>query len=230
MGTITFGAMKEYAKFQLGNNTEFEAVGSSNTNFYGLWVNRAYNHLTTRDRFFGVRRDFYFPQLEISSTANTVDGTAYVSVPTDCLIIREVYDTTSNRKLVNIPHSEYVGYTSRTDTAAEGQPTSWVRQGTYIYLYPTPDATYALRIYYRKIPVVLSVDGAVTEIGDEWDDVIVQLAVYYGKFWTGDYEGAKMAREDVNDRIASLISIYGKEKRAMSKYYHLDETYNDYSY
>uniref|UniRef100_A0A6M3KXW4 Uncharacterized protein n=1 Tax=viral metagenome TaxID=1070528 RepID=A0A6M3KXW4_9ZZZZ len=230
MGTINFGAMKEYAKFQLGNNTEFEAVGSSATNFYGLWVNRAYNHLTTRDRFFGVRRDFYFPQLETSSTANTVDGTAYVSVPTDCLIIREVYDTTNNRKLVNVPHSEYVGYTSRTDTTAEGQPTSWVRQGTYIYLYPTPDATYALRIYHRKIPVVLSVDGAVTEIGDEWDDIIVQLAVYYGKFWTGDYEGAKMAREDVNDRIASLISIYGKEKRAMSKYFHLDEAYKDYGY
>ena len=230
MGTINFGAMKEYTKFQFGNNTEFEAVGSSATNFYGLWVNRAYNHLTTMDRFFGVRRDFYFPQLETSSTASTVDGTAYVSVPTDCLIIREIYDTTNNRKFVNIPHSEYVGYTSRADTTAEGKPTSWVRQGTYIYLYPTPDAAYTLRIYYRKIPTVLSADGAVTAIGDEWDDIVVQLAVYYGKSWTGDYEGAKMAREDVNDRIASLISIYGKEKRAMLKYFHLDEAYKDYGY
>jgi hypothetical protein len=230
MGTLTFGLMKEYVEFQFGNNTEFESVGDNATNYYGLWINRAYNHITTRDRFFGIRRDFYFPQLETSSTADTVDGTAYISVPSDCLIIREVYDTDNKRKLVNIPHKEYVGYTDRSDTTAEGKPTSWVRQGTYIYLHPTPDDAYTMRIYYRKIPSSLSSDAAVTEIGDEWDDIVVQLAVYYGRSWTGDYEGAKMAKEDVNDRIASLISIYGKEKQAMLKYYHLDEAYNNYGY
>lgn len=222
--------MKEFTRFQFGNNDAFDSVGSSATNYYGLWVNRAYNHLTTSNTLLGSRRELYFPQLETHTTSNTADGVPYISVPSDVLIIREVYDTTSKRKLSNIPYSEYVGYTDRSTATAEGAPTEWVRRGIYAYLHPTPDATYALNVHYRKIPTALSSDFEVTEIGDEWDDVIVQTAVYYGKLWTSDYEGAKMAKQDAEEKIASVMSIYGQEERARLKYYHLDETYKDYGY
>jgi len=219
--------MKEYCRFQFGNNTAFESVGTSATNYYGLWVNRAYNHLTTQDRFLGVRRDFFFPQLETYSAPSTSDGVKYVETPSDALVIRQVYDSTNNRLLRNISQSEYLSYTDRSTTTAEGEPTEWVRNGAYINFHPTPDATYALEVHYRKIPAAMTSDSATTEIGDEWDDVIVQMAVYYGKLWTSDYEGAKVVAADVNDRIASLVSVYGKEERARHKYLHLDETYKD---
>jgi len=128
------------------------------------WINAAYLTLTTQSRFWGLKRDFYFPELETSSSANTVDGTNYVAIPTDALVIRSVFDTTSTTKLRNMAQSKFLEYTDRADTTAESNPTEWIRQGAYIYLHPTPDAVYALTIHYRKRPALLT-GSAVTVIG-----------------------------------------------------------------
>lgn len=226
MGTETLTTFLENVKLQLGNNTAF----ASPTDFYTRWINRAYIRLTTQDIFWGTRRRFYFPQLETSSTAATADGVVYVSVPTDCLVVRDIYDTTNNRKLTNIPHPTYVGYTDRSNTSAEGKSTEWVRQGTYLYLHPTPDAIYTLRIYYRKIPAILSLGADATVLGTEWDEPIITLAAYTGKIWTMDYDKAKILKQEFLDQTAGLVSLYGAEEKARLSYFHVDQAYLDRSY
>jgi hypothetical protein len=226
MSNLTFAELKAYTRFQFGNNTAFD----SPTDYYLVWVNRAYIQLTTQDRFWGLRRNFYFPQLETSSTATTVDGTAYVSVPTDALIIRDVYDETNNVHLDKISHHEYVDYTDRATSTSEGKPTEWVRSGSYIYLHPTPDSAYTVRIYYRKIPTVLALNTDTTVIGAEWDMPIITLAAYHGKLWTNDYEKAKYLKQEFLDQAGGIITIYSQEEQARSEAFGLDLAYRTFGY
>lgn len=221
MGTYTFSQFKTFAKLHLGNNTEFE----SPINYYETWVNAAYTQLTTQDKFWGIRKSFYFPQLETSDTTkSTSDGVAYVTLPTDCLIVREVYDRTNDIHLKWMPWSEYVHKTNRTDTTAEGESSYWVRQGSSIYLYPTPDGTHALTIYYRKVPAILTA-SATTAIGVEWDEAILSLAVYKAFMWTGEYEKAKIFKQEFLDTVAGIVTIYSQEEKARDEVWRIDPAY-----
>jgi len=226
MGSLTYTEFRDYVSLNFGDNTAW----STPTDFYGIWVNMAYKRLTTQDRFWGIRQPFYFPQLETSSTASTVDGTAYVSVPTDCLVIREVYDTTNNYRLTNIPHSEYVGNTDRTTTTSEAKPVDWVRRGTYIYLHPTPDSAYTMTIFYRKVPASMSGGSDVTLIGTEWDEPIVTLAAHIGKLWTMDYANADILKNAFIEQASGILTIYGQEEKARDASFSVHEVYRDRSY
>jgi len=226
LGTLTYTELATYTKVQVGDN----AAWSSPTDYYAIWVNRAYQRLTTQDKFWGLRQSFYFPQLETSSSADTVDGTAYVSVPSTALVIRDVYDTENYRLLNNITHHKYLGYLDRADTTAEGAPVEWVRSASYIYLHPTPDDAYTLTIHYRKIPTALSAGSDTTAIGPEWDEPIITLAAHIGKMWTMDYEHAKLLKEEFLEQVAGIITIYNSEARSRKEHIYLDETYRDRSY
>ena len=212
MGSWTFENLKDYLKIQFGQRTDIE----SPTNYYGIWVNTAYKRLTTRNRFWGLRQDFYFPQLEVSTTASTSAGVAYVSVPSDALIIRGVWDSTNDRTLDNISWQEYISYTGRATTSSRNKPTEWIRQGTYIYLYPTPDATYSLTIYYRKVPASLSALADVTLIGTEWDEAILLLARIIGLQWMNEMDKVPTLKTEFKEVVSEIMGIYSEEQRAMA--------------
>lgn len=225
MGTLTLSEFKSYIRFQHGNNSEF----STPTDYYAIWFNQAYKELATRhkhrDDKTGRTRLFSFPQLNTSSTANTVDGTAYVSVPTDALVVQEVYNGTSNEYLKWIPWREYVKKTDRATSTAEAKPTKWHRRGTYLYLYSTPDAAYVLTIYYRKVPASLTLDADVTLLGTEWDNPLLLLATYKSFQWTGQYDKAKVIKAEFDDLVTDLLTIYGVEATARDAHFYLDEAY-----
>lgn len=220
MGVMTFSVLKDFLKVQFGNRTDLEAyVGGSGTiNLYEKWINLSYKELVTRNRWWGRKADFYFPQLETdsnreSSTITTTDGTEYVTVPTDALIIRDIWDETNDRALDRVASwSEYVDYTGRATASSENKPTEWIRNGTYIYLYPTPDATYTLRVYYRKIPDDLS-GSSVTLIGQEWDEIILLGAKIKGMTWLGDKEDLEETKKEWAEKVDGLIGIYSEEER-----------------
>lgn len=210
MGAMTFANMKTYLKMQFRNNTDLE----SPTNYYGIWINLAYKELETKNRLQGLKVNFYFPELRTSTSSNTTDGTKYISVPSDAVVVEELYDTTSNYHLVNIPFSEYVAYTDRSTAASEGKPTEWVRHGSNLYLHPTPDNTYAINVWYQKISSDLSADADTTDLGEEWDNIILDMAYIKGKEWMSEFDKADRREKQVAQQIAGLIGIYYKEELA----------------
>lgn len=213
MGTWTYTNFRDFLRLQFGQRTDIETP----TDYYGIWVNTAYKRLVTRNRFWGLRQDFYFPQLEVSdATQSTTAGTAYVNVPSDALIIRGVWDSTNDRILDNISWQEYISYTGRTTTSSRSKPTEWVRQGTYIYLYPTPDATYSLTIYYRKVPASLSASAEVTLIGTEWDEAILLLARIIGLQWMNEMDKVTTLKTEFKEVVSEIMGIYSEEQRAMA--------------
>ena len=210
-GTYKFTEFTAYLKLMFGNNDTLREP----IDYYGVWINTAYHRLTTRNRLWGLKKSFEFPELETVNTATTTtDGTQYISVPTDCLHVRDLYDKTNDRYLVNIPYREYLKYLDRFDTSAEGEPIEWVRAGTRLYLHPTPDTTgETIYIYYRKIPTALS-GVLTTAIGPEWDEIILQQAFIIGKEWLGEYDKATALKKDLAESIAGLIGIYDLEEMA----------------
>jgi len=225
MGDLSFTEMKEMVKLRLGARTDMSEWGTSAYDYFGIWVNKAYIQLCSSDRLFGILRKLRFPELEVSTTKSTANAQAYVSDPTDVIAVHEVYDTTNNVKLDWIPWTKYIGYTDRTDTTKEGDPTEWTRNGGKIYLHPTPDAVMTMTVFYKKRPAELSGDQQ-TLIGAEWDDVIMALATYKGYRWLGDADHAKAIREEIMESISGLVTIYDGEEKARNEYFRPDEGYS----
>lgn len=223
MGDYTKTQFEDYLQHRLGGNTAVE----SPVNYLSVWINGAYRFLTTSDTIWGIKRRLYFPELEASDTTqSTADGTAYISVPTDCLVVREIYDRTNNRRLNWISWSEYIKKSDRADTTAEGDPLKWIRSGTYLYLYPTPDAVYAMTVYYKKRPAALSAADDTTVIGKEWDDVILEVATFMARNWLNEPERAEIAKKTAAEMIGGLMTVYGAEERARRETVRPDEQSN----
>lgn len=216
MGAYTFEEMKEYIKLRMGQRPDMENINSDN--YFGIWVNASYRQIATK-------KQFYFPQMETSGTDTTTDGTAYVDVPSDALNIIHVLDTTNSRNLVKIARREYLEYTDRADTDAEGEPTEWTRIGGYLYLHKTPDTTgETITMWYRKIPAKLTGTGT-SALDDAWDEPIIELATFKGLMWLGEFEKAKIVKSEFNSMVSDIVNVYYEEDKSREEYAHADEGY-----
>ena len=212
MGDWSFSQFKTYLKFQLGQRTDLEEATDDSEDLYGVWVNLAYRELTTTVKLLGQEYNFFFPETEVDTTETTTDGTNYVSTPADCLYVEDIFDETNIRWLEPIDHRKFVKYTDRADTNAEGDPTEWVRRGSYIYLHPTPGTTGdTLRIYYKDRVENLE-DDDTTVIGAEWDEIILVLALLKGLRWTNEYEALGTEAKSLAALIDSQSTLYKREE------------------
>ena len=225
MGILKYTEFKAELKLQLGQRTDLDSLGG--VDYIGQWVNRAYLTLTTKNKIAGVSRRFYFPELETSTASTTTDGDSTINVPSDCMVIRHIWDSTNDKKLRNISFDKYLSYPGRTDTTKENEPTQWVRNEDYIYLYPTPDDSYTLYIYYRKRPTVMSDDNDTTAIGAEWDEAILQLAVIQSLRRLKQYDQAKEEENAWEDLVRGIMEVYYQEELDSKEYVRIDPAYRN---
>ncbi len=209
MGALTFTNFRAYVRSRFGENDSF----SSPTDYYGVWVNQAYRYVSTLEKISETKRHVFIPDLETSTSSNTSDGVAYIADPADVITVREVYDATNNKRLDWISWPEYVGKTDKATAANENKPTFWHWRGGNIYLYPTPDASYSMTVYYKKLPAELT-GTAATVLGQEWDDIIVELACYYGRMWTNEYDRAEVSMKAAKAKMIELVDTYNSQERA----------------
>lgn len=224
MGSLAFDDFKAQLLLRMGNRTQLQSVSS--IDYYGVWINQAYKRLTCSARVPLVGKSVYFPELQTKTTTgtSTSNGVAYITTPSDAIFVKHVYNTTSTKKLSWIPLAQYVEKTDRADAGAEAAPTRWHRHGNYIYLHPTPDATYVLEVWYQKRPLDLQGEE-VTVIGEEWDYPILCLAAYYAHQWMGEYERSKAIREEYADAVGGVIGIYAREEKDRNENLRPDDAY-----
>lgn len=222
MGLITLTEAKAKLLVRFQNRTEFQSIGS--VDYFGVWLNDALTQLTASDRIPFAKRPIRFPELETYAEVPTEDGKAYVSTPGDALKVFHVYDKDNARRLTWIPLQQYVDYTDRADTGAEGAPSEYHRAGLRIYLHPTPDDAYDLEVWYKKRHPVWEGDNA-TIIGSEWDEPILELAAYKAHSWVGEFDRAKAARESYMELIVPLLTNAFSEERERSEYWRPDDQY-----
>lgn len=224
MGDLSFASFKEQLKMRAGRSTAWSSVGDDALDYYGIWINKAYMQLCSAERFPGLKRSLYFPQLYTSTSLSTTDGTAYISTPSRCLYVEDIFNETSNGTLDNISWREYLEHTDRDTAASESRPSEWTRKGELIYLHPTPDAVYSLYVYYKKLPNALSGTSSTT-IGAEWDDAVLALAAQKMFMWIGEPDKAKMAGEEFLQIVNGLSGVYANEEEDREAYSALDPAY-----
>lgn len=221
MGTYTHANFITYLTLSLGQRDDITAYDD-------LWINAAYYWLTSR-------KDLYFPELEWlpATSADTTDGTAYIDTTSSMLFVQGVYDSTSTHWLEKIRPHKYFAYPDRSDSSAEGEPTRWTHTagGTnrgYIYLYPTPDDTYAIIRYYRGLPTALTGSNK-TVIGTEWDEIILEKAIWFGKKRLREYAGnpqqQNIDNQLIEDMIDDIKGLYDRENIHMKEGVIMDPAY-----
>jgi len=214
MGVLTYSQMKDRLKFELGNRTSLETP----TDWYGTLINEAYSMLCLRTRLFNIPFRIWLPELETSYALTTTDGTPYVSLPTDCFIVRAIWDSDNDVILRWITPEDYYSRTGRANSGAKSTPREYTRLGTKLYLYPTPDATYNETCYYKKYPSGLSQDNDVTEIGREWDVPIIKLATIISLYKLKEYDFAEIEKKNFQEDIMGLVNAFAQEQRQMDKH------------
>ena len=206
MGDKTFAEFQTDLTFNLGQRDDIST-------YVDDWINYAYLDLCTKTRFWNLQipKKFMFPELDETDETDTVDGTQYIAIPSDCLAIYSIWNVDEDQKLTRINRRQYIVKPGREDTDEEGPPTKYVRTGAYIYLYPTPDDAYTLRTYYRKRPAVLTGTDT-TVIGAEWDEPILDLATIKGMLKLRMYDDFKMWKGEWIESVGAKMGIYESEQ------------------
>jgi len=123
-----------------------------------------------------------FEILDEEDSFSTVSGTRAYNDPADeYMLIKHIRDTTSDFGLSWIPKEDFF----RLTAADTGQPKRWTLHKDKIYFYPKPDAAYALKVIYKKVPDVLD-EADVTVLPPQWDQAISMFAVHYGYMAMGE--------------------------------------------
>lgn len=224
MGTYTLANFTDSLTFELGQRSDVST-------YVANWINQAYIDFTTRNKFWQLRfpKNFRFPELDTDQPDVTIDGTAYVATPTDCLYPHTVHDDTNDKKLDNMVWRTYIKKTGRATATSEGKPAKWVRYGSRIYFHPTPDAAYTVTIYYRKIPAVM-ITGQTTAIQSIWDEPILKLAVIQSLMRLKEYDKATKEKAEWIDMMAGKLGVYDYEALDRNEFFAPDIQDIDYSY
>jgi len=227
MGIYTFTNFQTYLQLILGNRS---GLGT----YLPIWVNAGYTGLCSINKVPVGRRlvNLNIPELDTFADSSIGDGEAYTARPSNCIHIHTVWDISNDKKLDEKPREWYIQQTGRASTSSEGTPDFWI-PGVYAkrtYIYPTSDDAYNIRTYYRKRPTRLVDDANTTEIGEEWDEAILQLAAEKAHMWLRDFRTAEIWRNEFALTLSQLVGMTEKEAKDFKGYMSVDSSYNDYSY
>ena len=204
MGQMQLSEFQSELLFEMGND---DTINEYRTD----WINRAYRTLTTQDQFFGKDISLYFPELETSTASTTADGTATVAMPSDAHFIRTIWESSSDVKMTNISWSDYIERTGRGTEDSRSAPRFWVRRGTNVYMYPTPDGAYGITMYYKKQITELSDATDTIEIGEEWDEAVLKLCVIQSMYRMKRYDDAEKEEPIFLNMVSGIASAYAHE-------------------
>lgn len=132
------------------------------------WLNRANYDLA----------DAAAVESSTSSTVTTVSGTASYALPTGFGQVQQVEfvdpsDATAFRLLQPFDISE------RIDQV--GEPEGYYILGGLLFISPTPDAVYSIKLWYYKAGVTLALDADVPIIPSKYHDLLTLFAVSQAK-------------------------------------------------
>lgn len=225
----SFTNFKSYLKIRFTQRPDLEDMDGSN--MYEVWLKESQVWLTTRNRFWEFRLNFYFPELEgINTDMTTVAGDAYVSEPTGTYIIREAFDKTNGQPLNWMHPKDYVRRMDRDNENARGKPLEWTRLDEKVYFWPTPDGAYNIEALMRKHVTQFSLGADTSGVGIEWDSAILNLAAHIGHTALGEDDKADRAKGLFLDHIEGVIGIYFHESKAGHKRLGMNPYAKDYEY
>ena len=150
--------------------------------------------------------------LQASATKTLTVGVGAYSLGADMPIesIRSVH--TNNIKCQFINFNDYEKYITDNDPdgTKTGRPDTWTEWGGQVLLYPTPDSTYTLTVYYRAAPTICTSADDLLTLPDKYFQRIVDYAMAQAFELDENFN----AHEAKMDRLDSkLVSMAGDEDK-----------------
>lgn len=150
------------------------------------------------------REKFYF--LEGRATASTVNGEAFVAVPSDMQSLDSLLITISGSKSP-IERVNYIEIDEMDSGSYTGSPSMWAYYADQIRLYPVPNAVYTITLSYHKKLSALSDNGSNAWTTDA-RNLIRHRAVWdiYLNYLKAE-DMARFAKASELDEYGSLIGL-----------------------
>lgn len=158
---------------------------------------------------------FEFRAEETSSNFSTAEGTIIYNVPADLdslerLAIEDL-NTLKHSDLIPFEIDDYENVYVN-DTSAEAKPEKYVRRGSTIMLWPTPDNIYTIINYYRKILPDMSSGSDLTGLPPIWGELVLYGAVWRGFAKLGDIDRMEKFKGIQENMILNTTSQKSKER------------------
>jgi hypothetical protein len=148
-----------------------------------LHINQAYKDIVATYNFVGMRA---------TATITTVASTASYAIGATVGAVTKVWNATDGGQ-GRLTKLDDLAYADLTDTDVEGEPVSYYREGSNIFLVPTPDDVYTIKYKYKVIPADIS-GSTSPSIPTAWHrSGIVTLARHYYFDDLGDTAKAQAA-------------------------------------
>lgn len=220
MAAIDFSTMKTRVALRLGNMQSSDPFYS----YLGNWVNDAANRVVLRALSRNAKRkEAMFPELQSKwRTDATTNGVEYVSMPSDCLWITDVFsfdddaaaDESRDKRyvMVEVPSQRTWELLDKsTDTV--GYPRRWRRFSTRIQLHPVPTTTYLTKLLVLGFAEESDLSGNTDTfvIDQRWHPAIVDYAVYLGATELGWGDDAEAALKACDRQIMDCVTVLGRE-------------------
>jgi hypothetical protein len=143
-----------------------------------LWINNAQRELA-----------YAFPYFQNADkkTSVMVVGQAEYQLPSDCVAIFSIRDVTLKRKLTRTSFRKF----DNIDCLQSGDPTHYIRFGSYIELTPVPSSANSMLMRFGKKIVPMGNRSDEPTIPDPWHEVILLGAEVRG--WRALKEMTQMA-------------------------------------
>jgi hypothetical protein len=113
----------------------------------------------------------------------TEDGESSYDEPEDILAMRSVLHPMEGIRLLRMGEESFQFLNPDT----KGSPKRWTRYGGEIHLWPTPNREYDIRTLYLREPVPLVESEDTTEVSNQWDAAIWNLASNQALLDLGDH-------------------------------------------
>lgn len=191
--------MRTNLRTQIGSPTTANVADAALT----AHINTAYTQICTRYRFHRTR---------VRATLVTVAGTASYALNSLDLVLLNVWNKTTGRRLGAVDSQNLQSYDdSVVYPANRGAPTKYYRDGNNVVLFPTPDAVYSIELFTQRLPVALSLDADTPVISTPWHDLIVIWARWIYFDTIGDYPKAQHAYNTIQNWVSQQPNEFEDE-------------------
>lgn len=158
---------------------------------------------------------FPLKEKEVEATFPTVAGTNLYELPAsfDALRLISIEDLNdeSHTPLNRLTRYRYESVFQNT-TDAQGKPTDYLREGSCIRLYPTPDDAYTITIgYWSNLDDLVS-GSSEPNCPREWHEIVLFGAIYRGFLRLKDYNQANATKAHQASLINSIVPVESKEE------------------
>jgi hypothetical protein len=163
--------------------------------------------------YWAVLNKFDFKEKEQSYVITTVDGTFTYALDLSTEAVQRLYirgdSDTETHKLDQITEDTYSEW-HNTSSDLRARPTHYVRYGSDIKLWPTPDDEYT--IIADHLAVLSDIPSAGPAVPQEWHEIVLMGGVWRGHMKLREYQQAYAVKNMMKDEIEVTVPAKAKEE------------------